>query len=104
VLLGLKLQVDSLGSPEQAYDTGAAVVELDPLVTMNPVVLATVRFTVPDCPCVTDSVPPVRLEVRENVSVVAVTVKLTVVELDTAPLVPFTVTETLLAAAILGDV
>ena len=73
--------------------------------TMKPVELVTVRVTAPlVLPCATDSVAPVpRLEVSEKVSVVAVTVRLTVVELDAPPDVPLTVT-VVVAAAMFGDV
>lgn len=93
VLLGAKRQVDSLGRPEQLYVTGRTVDELVPLVTMNPVELATVNVTGPLVwPCATVRVPVPRLEFRVKLSVVAVTVRLTVVELDVDPDAPFTVT------------
>jgi hypothetical protein len=61
---GLKVQVDSLGRPEQVYVTGTVVNEL----TMNPVKLVTVRFTGLDvAPCDTCSVPVPRLDVSEKV-------------------------------------
>lgn len=106
-LPGANWHVDSLGRPEQLYDTGSAVDVLVPLVTINEgvLVLVTVRFTpevVP--PWATDSVAAPRLEFSEKLSVVAVMVRLTVVVLETAPLVPFTVTATLLAAATFAKV
>jgi hypothetical protein len=65
---GLTMQVASLGSPVQLYVTGTAVVELEPLVTMNPVELVTVRFTGPEvAPWETVSVPPLRLDEIEKV-------------------------------------
>jgi hypothetical protein len=51
---------------------------LPPVVVMKPVELATVRLAGALAPGVTLSVPPVRFEVRVNVSVVAETVRLTV--------------------------
>ena len=59
---------------------------------MKPVVLFTVRFNLPVCPCVTLNVADERLELRVKLSVVAVTVKLTVVFAETDPEVPVTVT------------
>ena len=77
-----------------------------PLVTINEgeLVLVTVRFTAEVvAPCATDNVP-VRLEFREKLIVVAVMVRFTVVVLETDPLVPFTVTAILLAAAMFAEV
>ena len=75
--------------------TGRAVVVLVPLVTRNDgeLELATVNVTallVWPCPTVSDPVP--RLDDSVKLSVVAVTVRLTVAELDVDPDVPFTVT------------
>jgi hypothetical protein len=65
---------------------------LPPVVVMKPVELATVRLAGALAPGVTLSVPPVRFEVRVNVSVVAETVRLTVAGLVLVPEVPVTVT------------
>ena len=81
---------------------------LVPLVTINEgvLVLTTARFTaVVVAPCATDSVlPAARLGFSEKLIVVAVTVRLTVVVAETAPLAPFTVTGTLVAAAMFAVV
>jgi len=97
------MHVDSLGRPEHKYVTGSAV-EL-PMTNGGVLVLVTAIFAgvvVP--PCDTDRVVPAALEVREKLSVVAVTVRVTVVVLETAPLVPFTVTEIFVAAAMFAVV
>lgn len=74
-----------------------------PLVVVNPVVLLTVRLTVPVCPWVTLKVAAdPRLELRVKLSVVAVTVKLTVVVAETDPEVPVTVTLVAPPAAVRG--
>lgn len=93
-----------MGRPVQVYVSGRTVDALEPLVTMKPVELVTVRFTGPlVAPCATDNVPPVRLEVSEKLSVVAVTTRLTGVEFEAAPDVPMTVT-VVVAAAVFGCV
>jgi hypothetical protein len=77
-----------------------------PLVT-NPFVPFTVKaIPLVVCPWTTVLVPPERFEVRLNVSLVAVRVKLTVVvaEAELLELVPLIVTAMLLAAAMLGRV
>jgi hypothetical protein len=69
------------------------VVVFPPLVVVKPLVLLTVRLTVPVCPCFTlNFTDDPRLEFRVKLSVVAVTVKLTVVVAETDPEVPVTIT------------
>lgn len=106
-LPGVKVQVDALGRPVHVYVIGRTVCELVPLFKMNEgvLLLLTVIFTalVFD-PWATESVPPEMLEPSVKLSVVAVTLRFTVVVADAAPLVPFTVTATLLAAAMLAVV
>jgi hypothetical protein len=105
-VLGLNVHEDWPGIPAQLYIKGSTVVELPPLVVTKPVELATVRLTEALAPGVTVSVPPVRFEVKVNVSVVEATVRLTTVELDVVPLVlvPVTMTEAPSTAAMLVPV
>lgn len=75
------------------------------LLTTNPFVLETVRFTVLLVVCPGCTVRVLTLGARVKLSVVAVTVSETVVVFDGAPtLVPSTVIETSLSSAMLGRV
>lgn len=76
---------------------GSTVCEFPPLVVtkLGVLVLLTVRFTCPVCPCFTVKVPwPVapRFELKLKFSVVAVRVKLTAALADKDPEAPVTVT------------
>ena len=73
------------------------------VVKLGVLVLLTVSFTWPVCPCCTLNVADeARLDVRVKLSVVAVTLKLTVVVAETDPEVPVRVTLVAPAAAVRG--
>jgi hypothetical protein len=91
-----KLQLASLGRPEQEYVKGRAVVEPDPFVSTNVgvLVLVTVKFTaLVVWPRATESVATAGLATSENFSVVALTARLMLVTPEDVPDDPFTVTE-----------